>query len=354
MNVGDIVERSAGDGSPAPPPAAPKAKPLPKKWRPSRPKKVVLDPAQAPPPVPTTSQNQDHDQDQGPLTDEERMHLENVKRIAAMSPDEIEKERQELYDQLDPAVLQSLLRRVERKESASQPKAKEPHLAPMPQSIPEPKVPEVEAVPEPAVLEPTVPETTDPEPAHADGDVHASLHFPPPPEELKKYFPDLPVESEKLAWMQPVSAEEEAEYSSQMQSLAPSELRFDFHGNLITPRYSRLIDPTAGLHHHGDAPSAAGYTLPELSHLARSAHPAQRSIAIQTAGRVLHKLYKGRFNKSSDLQAGLEQLVTATRIMDTLYEAAGEKTRSLTVRSLATEALWLIETVRPPKKNESV
>lgn len=167
----------------------------------------------------------------------------------------------------------------------------------------------------------------------------AHVHFPPPPEELRKYFPDLPVETDKLAWMQPISETEQYEYSAEMASVRPSELRFDFHGNLLTPRQSQQIPTSAGLHHHGDAPAAAGYTLPELGRLARSAHPAQRSMAIQTAGRVLHKLRKRQFAKSSDLQEGLEALVRETRLLDTLMEQS--HARSLTVRALAIEALWL-------------
>lgn len=263
-----------------------------------------------------------------------------------MSPEEIQNEREEIFQSMDASVLQGLLKRIELKEAGESQNTTTPSDA---------------AASSPAIAEPAVLEESTPDNAKFDtqptdqvvSDVHEhddeTMHFPSAPDDLKKYFPDLPVETEKMAWMQPISAEEENEYSAELASVAPSEIRFDFNGNLLTPRLSRAIDGSKGLHHHGDAPSAAGYTILELAHLARSSHPAQRSMAIQTLGRVLHKLYLGKFKKSSDLQGGLEHLVETGRVMDTLYEAAGEKTRSITVRTLATEALWLIETVKPSK-----
>lgn len=334
MNLGEIVERDVSGARPPSAPKAPKPKTLPKSWRPARSKEPGIAPAQAP--VPNSAS------DQPPLSESEQVHIENVKKLATMSPEEIAREREEIMQNMDPAVLAGLLKRIELKEaqesnlSSQQQQGKEPteldgsqqRHSPLRFEMPEPQV--QQEVPS----------------QEADEDAD-TLHFPSPPDDLRKYFPELPVETEKMAWMQPISAEEEDEYSAELASVAPSELRFDFNGNLLTPRQSRAIDPSKGLHHHGDAPSAAGYTILELAHLARSSHSAQRSMAIQTLGRVLHKLYTGRFRKSNDLQSGLEQLVESGRVMDTLYEAAGEKTRSLTVKTHATEALWLVETVRP-------
>lgn len=410
QGAGDIVEKDVDD-APAPP-QPPKVKHMQKKWIPRR-RPVVLDPeapkatasTRAPPapagatPAPGASAQAKSASTQEPLSDAERIHLENIRKIQKMSPEEIEREREEIFKSMNPDVLQSLLRRAELKESENateQPQSVPPTSAPKssaPQSTPNDnpkstplKAPgkEVEAPRAPpagsmAEWDPAPEQNTTPNDsakstetpraratandtdsldahiaghndAHAHAHAHAhdttestgsTVHFPPPPDELRKFFPDLPVETEKLAWMQPIGDDEEVEYSSELQSVAPSELRFDFKGNLITPRMSRAIPSTAGLHHHGDAPAAAGYTLPELAHLCRSSHSAQRSMAIQTAGRVLHKFKLGKFNRSSELQEGLKALVLQTRIMDTLAEAADESTRSLTVRTLATEALWL-------------
>lgn len=429
QGAGDIIEKDV-DAAPAPP-QAPKVKHMQKKWIPRR-RPVVLDP-EAPKPTPASarappasagatpsgaSTQTKSTNSQEPLSDTERIHLENIRKIQKMSPEEIEREREEIFKSMNPDVLQSLLRRAELKESenaqgkpqstpqstpksasqgstqgapqgVSEAKPKSTPLSAPGKEVEAPRAPPAGSMAEwdPAPEQATTPNTTV-EPAeqpstpaadntnnihhthshshshnhshthnhdgdahtHGTGEAHAhessestgsSVHFPPPPDELRKFFPDLPVETEKMAWMQPIADDEEVEYSSELASIAPSELRFDFKGNLITPRMSRLIPSTEGLHHHGDAPAAAGYTLPELAHLCRSSHSAQRSMAIQTAGRVLHKFRLGKFNRSSELQEGLKALILQTRIMESLIEAAEESTRSLTVRTLATEALWL-------------
>ncbi|OLY85025.1 RNA polymerase II-associated protein rba50 [Smittium mucronatum] len=67
-----------------------------------------------------------------------------------------------------------------------------------------------------------------------------------------------------------------------------SHLRFDFNGSLVD-----VLDdiPTyKGLHHHGENPDDAGYTIPELLHLSRSTVPGQRSIAIKLIGQILHNI----------------------------------------------------------------
>lgn len=305
------------------------------------------------------------------MSDAEKIHLQSIRKLQSMSEEEITKEREQLFKTLDPAVLQSLLRRAEIKEAEMKgsadfdnPPVREvtgvkapPHgstvewfpdgVTPNPETANE-GVERTEQIKDSELSEKTLKKESG-KSVHFDSDEveEAHTHFPPPPEELKKYFPDLPVETDKLAWMQPISSVEEDEYSAEMTSVKPSELRFDFKGNLLTPRQSQLVPTSAGLHHHGDAPAAAGYTLPELGRLARSSHPAQRSIAIQTSGRILHKLFRKQFAKSSDLQEGLEALVRETRILDTLIESSSD--RNLTVRTLAIEALWLAN----PDKRET-
>lgn len=286
-----------------------------------------------------------------------------------MRPEEIEHETEELYKQLDPSVLRALLRRAQLKnlelegwstvkdvrDEAStnrlqpekiSPKAEEQRNASQERTV-EGTEDDTAGQLKQAALDSQSQQAQEGGPhvnaaqSQATAQPRPHMHFPPTPEELRPYFQNLPLEPEKLSWMQPVTAEEELEYSEQRASLAPSELRFDFKGQLLTPAQARSVAPDLGLHHHGDAPGAAGYTILELAHLARSSYASQRALAIQTAGRVLYRLRTGQFNKSSDLQYGLEALVVNSRLMESLYEAASEKTRNLTVRTIATEALWL-------------
>lgn len=375
FGVKDIVERVSSDGSDEPPkpPEFSVKKPFTKKWVPKR-RPVVLDPTASQPPQTTTKNQPESSASQPPLSESERIHMGNIRKLQTMTPEEIEREREEIFKTMDPAVLQSLLRRAEIKEaevagsktqSANKPAPIDPFKSAPPTSssgLQEPsnpvfgtKAPSKGTIadwdPAPEIVKPELAGLSESSsgPAtqpisHSHEHTHDGVHFPPTPADLKQYFPDLPVETEKLAWMQPIDEAEDAEYSSQLTSVAPSELRFDFKGNLVTPRQSRAISTSEGLHHHGDAPTAAGYTVPELAHLCRSSHPAQRSLAIQTAGRVLHKIRLRKFARSSDLQEGLEALIPRTRILETLSEAADERTRNVTVKALAIEALWLANT----------
>src|SRR5262249_23663368 len=131
---------------------------------------------------------------------------------------------------------------------------------------------------------------TEPDPDPSSPEFLAHLH--------KKYFPNLPADPQKLAWMMPPSdTEPDPHYSPMLNSLLPSSLRFDFRGRLLPPRKSREIPAHLGLHHHADSPLSAGYTVPELAHLARSSFPAQRCMAFQTLGRVLFRLGSGAYSK---------------------------------------------------------
>lgn len=74
----------------------------------------------------------------------------------------------------------------------------------------------------------------------------------------------------------------EAALEAAMRAAGMHEERFDFGGRLVTGDR----EEHEGLHHHGDAPEAAGYTLAELVRLSRSTVPAQRASALRTLARV--------------------------------------------------------------------
>ena len=79
----------------------------------------------------------------------------------------------------------------------------------------------------------------------------------------------------KMQWMLDVTSTKDGAN----EPTGPEDLRFDFDGRLVEP--GRAVDVTEGLHHHGEAPDAAGYTVPELARLCRSAFPGQRILAMQ-------------------------------------------------------------------------
>ena len=148
-------------------------------------------------------------------------------------------------------------------------------------------------------------------------------------------------------------------YSPSRSGLDAKDIRFDFSGTLIPPKTAAEIPVTAGLHHHGDSPDAAGYTIPELAMLGRSSVPAQRCIAFRTLGRILFRLGRGEFGDPGD---GLQGTVGAQDTFGELArglwgeiekegviaictaESEGEGVaggRHVSARAYATEAVWL-------------
>jgi hypothetical protein len=127
-----------------------------------------------------------------------------------------------------------------------------------------------------------------------------------------------------------------------------------------------------GLHHHAEAPEAAGYTIPELAVTARSKVAAQRCMAYQTLGRILYRLGQGEFGIEKGVQTtdgparvarnpeagegsdeeedeedvgsamarGLWTCVDEGKVIETLTEEANKTQGHLTARTFAQEALW--------------
>lgn len=327
-----------------------------------------------------------------------RIDRENRAKLENMTPEEIEKERAELMNGLSPALLQRLLKRANIHERDDNDPFNIPETQPEPSpSSPDPpeiKVEaDVESTPErktspnpptepspssrqqaPASPKPTSETVALDEnrpPAQPPADLFpitqqpkSSMHFPTPPplpdldpsdpnflETLhKKFFPTLPADPEKLSWMAPIPtadspADRDSPYYPGQESLPISALRFDFRGALLPPRLSRTIPVSKGLHHHGKAPEAAGYTIEELAILARSAVPAQRCIAFQTLGRILYRLGKGEWGtgKEDTLARGIWSSVLEGRVLDSLTEAATNESGHRGSQAYAMEALWLLE-----------
>ncbi|WYZ34257.1 hypothetical protein EsH8_I_000533 [Colletotrichum jinshuiense] len=315
----------------------------------------------------------------------QRIDRENRQKLEDMSPDEIARERQELMNSLDPSLIQRLLGRANIDEqhgpnpfdlpAANDGKSKEPpaptpeikiedtSAPPKPQPAPKPATPKDAKPPSAPVDEnqvpaappadlfplneqpdkthfPQAPALPDLDPSHPD--FLATLH--------EKFFPNLPADPSKLAWMAPIPtadspADRESPYYPGQPSLPIAALRFDFKGGLIPPRLSRSIPVSKGLHHHGQAPEAAGYTIEELAIYARSAVPAQRCVAFQTLGRVLYRLGKGEWGTGEEdsLARGVWSSIQEGRVLESLSEAAIVEGGHRGSRAYATEALWLFE-----------
>ncbi|KAK8034503.1 transcription factor [Apiospora rasikravindrae] len=324
---------------------------------------------------------------------------ENSQRLASMSPDEIEAARQELFNGMDSSLLQRLLKRANLDEQNGPSPFMDDDLAEQPttradgtelSSPPiiatntqdkdksalktegEPKTPKKKVTFEtPTVEDDNEDDTAQPpsstaQQAQAAPSAEVPDLDPSDPNFLEalhtKYFPNLPADPSKLAWMAPIPttnspADFDSPYHPRQSSLPISQLRFDFRGTLLPPRISRAVPVSKGLHHHGEAPEAAGYTVGELARLTRSAVPGQRCIAYQTLGRILFRLGRGEFG-SDDVADGVWATVQENRVMESIREEANVDPADFAVGKMvgdgrgrghrsayafAVEAMWLFE-----------
>jgi hypothetical protein len=328
-------------------------------------------------------------------TERQRIDDENRRKLAEMSETEIEQERQELFAGLSPALIERLLKRSTIDDeppvrsffpTADVPaeSARRPSNAPRKVSFALPDIDVDEQKQKPTAEHHSI---SDPSPRLGAVDniepeelssqkqspefdeameFGGTVHFPRPQtapdldpasssflDDLhEKYFPNLAHDPSKLAWMSAATKEEDKSYDPSQAGLDPSVVRFDFKGGLIPPSTANALSTDLGLHHHGDAPSAAGYTISELAHLARSSFPAQRCIAYQTLGRILFRLGIGEFGRESDmdlegpegerakLAKGLWAAIKDNRVLDTLTEEANKERGHQTSIALAQEAVW--------------
>ncbi|KAF2500846.1 hypothetical protein BU16DRAFT_523596 [Lophium mytilinum] len=354
--------------------------------------------------APATSRNSQVPRRDSELTHEEaereRIDQENNQRLAEMSPDEIEQEQKELFEGLSPALIQRLLGRATiddgRNEKAfdSMLPSTDPPRSPTKAKAESSskKVTFDTSVPDtPTTTEPAAPPSPQLQPATEPIPDPPSIHFPqsPHPPDLDPssstfltdlhdhYFPSLPYDPARLAWLTPLDpADTSSPYHPSQDALNPSDLRFGFNGALIPPRMAASISTTKGLHHHGDAPEAAGYTVPELARLARSKVAAQRCVAFQTLGRVLYRLGRGEFgveegvvtvdgpvrvakdlgmagdeedgsgegdreeSVGSAMCRGLWECMEEGRVVETLVDESEREGGHLTAKTYAQEALW--------------
>ncbi|OAK95154.1 hypothetical protein IQ06DRAFT_298013 [Phaeosphaeriaceae sp. SRC1lsM3a] len=420
--VGDILERESSTASaPAAPslktningfPAHKKRTPKVSAFKQQRAAKEQQAAAAA-----KASQDAPHPRNAKPDANSERQAIddENKDRLAAMSAAEIEQERQELMQSLSPALIQKLMARSNIDEGSNErdlypeipaappatddtePKTKTETKTTSSKkvSFATPQAADEEAAAtkgsEPTTSEEATTNTSNiTSPLSSDPAIETttqdSIHFPRPdqppdldpsdPDFLKnlhsKYFPSLPYDPSSLSWMSPIDpADTSSPYHPSHNALNATELRFDFTGQLLAPSVARSIPSDRGLHHHADAPEAAGYTIPELAVLSRSAVAAQRCMAYQTLGRILYRLGQGEYgvekpkqetdgpvqvaknpeaeddseeddeeDVGSAMAAGLWSCIEEGRVIETMTEEANKTRGHLTARTFAQEALW--------------
>lgn len=95
-------------------------------------------------------------------------------------------------------------------------------------------------------------------------------------DEILSYFGRAPTEDEKKAmeWMKPIIPKLRKE-DTKIITQRIVAYRFDLSGNLLTREMQESLPTYHGLHHHGEDPDLAGYTILELLHLSKSTVPGQ-------------------------------------------------------------------------------
>ncbi|CAG8754648.1 1204_t:CDS:1 [Gigaspora margarita] len=166
----------------------------------------------------------------------------------------------------------------------------------------------------------------------------------------KKFYPDTPIEYEKLEWMGVDFKNDKAQSSCEPQKrdhdpsvttpLDPPEAsyRFDFNGKIIDK--NSTVPSYIGLHHHGAEPDRAGYTLDELLHLMRSVVPSQRTIPLNVIGRIIRKVRAGYYG----VETGRRIIDWAIKLKLPTYLriALDDKFETVIIAAIDTISAWII------------
>uniref|UniRef100_A0A3Q3AD92 RNA polymerase II associated protein 1 n=1 Tax=Kryptolebias marmoratus TaxID=37003 RepID=A0A3Q3AD92_KRYMA len=209
---------------------------------------------------------------QGPDSsgDTMRIHLENQAKLQAMSTAEIQEEQRKLMSQLDPSLVEFIRSRKARSAVSSGSSSAQ------------------------------ATEGSSEEDPQREAEDAEDLPVKP----QKEWVHMDKLEHEKLEWMRDLPSPRKKGTKKAMQA------RFDFAGSLIPP--TENLPTHLGLHHHGEEPERAGYSLQELFLLSRSQLIQQRSLALGTLANILSKARAGDYGSvlrgsvsSTLLDAGL-------------------------------------------------
>eukprot|EP00842_Homolaphlyctis_polyrhiza_P005389 jgi/Hompol1/5851/HPOL_001022-RA len=211
----------------------------------------------------------------------DEISLENDRKIAKLSPEEIQELQQEIMLKLDPTMISFLQNRstgkhtqasVSQKTAASD----EDSMA-------------VDSSPADATQQPEKAVSNDP--------------FA----EIDQFIDPSTAQPEKLQWMLD-TYEQTAPTNTTTETLPadslppgfvePSRFRFDLKGNIIDPSNIDSRSTDTSLFHHGDEPNHPGYSIQELVHLSKSTVPSQRAMSLHVLARICDGIHTERFSPS--------------------------------------------------------
>lgn len=213
-----------------------------------------------------------------------RIHEENQAKLREMSQAEILEEQKKLLSQLDPRLVEFVRSCKAQSIHSSASPSKPPQGESRTEGVPLDNVSRESDSPKAAVP------SQRPQVEEMEEEAKEGKSPPPSPAAIDEHVPVKPkkewvhmnvVEPEKLKWMKDLPAPRKKGTNKAMQA------RFDFAGALIPP--TEDLPTHLGLHHHGEEPERAGYSLRELFLLSRSQLTQQRSLALSTLASILTK-----------------------------------------------------------------
>ncbi|RLN71704.1 hypothetical protein BBJ29_006688 [Phytophthora kernoviae] len=217
----------------------------------------------------------------------------NKARLQEMSPQEILEAQQELLKSLDPQLIEKL---KNRRKSPGKPTVKKSEKREVPSKE---KIVKSSGGEQRNVIvagEAVVAQEEREEQQRLKEEEIRNLSAIKTEEELRAQAQQLPPEERaKLDWTQSTQEKKNgksaAATSKKIKRPAVEEAtleRFDLDGQVLQATDTG-VPLHSGLFHHGDDPDSAGYTLPELLHLARSSVASQRAMALSVVAKILHK-----------------------------------------------------------------
>ncbi|XP_027205227.2 uncharacterized protein LOC113798832 [Dermatophagoides pteronyssinus] len=114
----------------------------------------------------------------------------------------------------------------------------------------------------------------------------------------RKYIHMDVIENDKLEWIGDVNPGQNVQENDQKsQNFDSLVARFNFEGVLLTAESEKEIDTIhQGLHHHGDNPERPGYTIDELFIYLQSSFPSQKQIGLKVFEKIVTKAYQGFYD----------------------------------------------------------
>ncbi|KAF4317174.1 hypothetical protein JM18_007674 [Phytophthora kernoviae] len=217
----------------------------------------------------------------------------NKARLQEMSPQEILEAQQELLKSLDPQLIEKL---KNRRKSPGKPIVKKSEKREVPSKEKIVKSSGGEQGNVVVAGEAVVAQEEREEQQRLKEEEIRNLSAIKTEEELRAHAQQLPPEERaKLDWTQSTQEKKDgksaAATSKKIKRPAVEEAtleRFDLDGQVLQATDTG-VPLHSGLFHHGDDPDSAGYTLPELLHLARSSVASQRAMALSVVAKILHK-----------------------------------------------------------------